>query len=389
LTGGPLARLRVIELGGIGPVPHTAMMLGDLGADVVRVDSPANAAQLEAASRDQLLRNRRRVFLDLKAPGQRDALLRLAGHADVLMEGFRPGVAERLGVGPDACQAASPGLIYGRMTGWGQDGPLAARAGHDINYIGLTGALHAIGNPDQPPVPPLNLVGDYGGGSMLLLTGILAALVERASSGRGQVVDAAMVDGATVLAQLCWSLRGTGGWTDERGANLLDGGAPFYVTYRCADGRFVAVGAIEPQFYLQLLNGLGLVAEELPGQLDTAGWPRLRERFGEVFATATRDEWARRFAAADACLTPVLTFAEAAAHPHLRDRGTHLEVDGVIQAAPAPRFSRSRPAPPAPPPQQQACTVSEILHVWVNSPATQTSGTHATSARRQEGEPAR
>jgi alpha-methylacyl-CoA racemase len=388
LTGGPLARLRVIELGGIGPVPHTAMMLGDLGADVVRVDPPANAAQLEAASRDQLLRNRRRVFLDLKAPRQRDALLRLAGHADVLMEGFRPGVAERLGVGPDACQAASPGLIYGRMTGWGQDGPLAARAGHDINYIGLTGALHAIGNPDQPPVPPLNLVGDYGGGSMLLLTGILAALVERASSGRGQVVDAAMVDGATVLAQLCWSLRGTGGWTDERGANLLDGGAPFYATYRCADGRFVAVGAIEPQFYQQLLDGLGLAAEELPGQLDTAGWPRLRERFGEVFATATRDEWARRFAAADACVTPVLTFAEAAAHPHLRGRGTHLEVDGVIQAAPAPRFSRSRLAPPAPPPQQ-ACTVSEILHAWVNSPATQTSGTHATSARRQEGEPAR
>ncbi len=343
------------------------MMLGDLGADVVRVDPPARGPRPGEISGYQLLRNRRRVFLDLKVPSQREELLRLAGHADVLMEGFRPGVAERLGVGPEACHNVNPRLIYGRMTGWGQDGPLAVRAGHDINYISVTGVLHAIGDREQPPVPPLNLVGDYGAGSMLLVVGVLAAFAERTSSGAGQVIDAAMVDGATVLAQVCWSLRGLGGWTDERGANLLDGGAPFYSTYRCADGRFVAVGAIEPQFYRQLLDGLGLGAEELPGQLDKAGWPRLRERFTQVFATATRDEWARRFSASDACVTPVLTFAEAASHPQLRARGTHLTVDGITQAAPAPRLSRSRQRLPTPPPRE-ACTVGDVLRAW--APAT-------------------
>ena len=362
IHAGPLAGLKVIELGGIGPVPHAAIMLSDLGADVVRVDPPPQASQPAAASGDQLLRNRRRVFLDLKDPGQRDALLRLAGRADVLMEGFRPGVAERLGVGPEACQAANPRLIYGRMTGWGQDGPLAARAGHDINYVSVTGVLHAIGNQEQPPVPPLNLVGDYGG-PMLLLVGILAALVERASSGAGQVIDAAMVDGATVLAQMFWSRRGSGGRTDERGANRLDGGAPFYRTYRCADERFVAVGAIEPLFYGQLLKGLGLADEELPGQLDRAGWPRLRERFSQVFATETRDEWAQRFSGTDACVTPVLTFAEAASHPQLRARAAHLTVGGILQAAPAPRFSRTPQGRPGRPPTE-ARTVGEVLRAW-------------------------
>ncbi|MFJ9782957.1 CaiB/BaiF CoA transferase family protein [Amycolatopsis sp. NPDC101161] len=351
---GPLAGLRVVELAGIGPGPHAAMILADLGADVVRVERPRGTLDLTGGKPDHLLRGRRSVAADLKSPEGRDRVLRLVARADVLLEGFRPGVAERLGVGPDACREVNRRLVYARMTGWGQDGPLAARAGHDINYIGLTGALHAIGRAGERPVPPLNLVGDFGGGSMFLVTGILAALWERERSGEGQVVDAAMVDGTSVLLQMLWTMRGQGTWSGERGANLLDGGAPFYDTYVCRDGGWMAVGAIEPQFYGALLAGLGLDPAELPDQLDRTGWPRLRARFAEVFLTRTRDEWAAVFADTDACVTPVLAPEEVAAHPHLAARATIIEVDGVEQAAPAPRFSRTATAHPSPPPQPGA-----------------------------------
>lgn len=338
---GPLLGLRVVELGGIGPGPHAARLLTDLGADVVRISRPAGDPY-------DVLPGRRWVPADLKDPSDRDAVLRLVEHADIVIEGFRPGVAERLGVGPDECRARNPKLLYGRMTGWGQDGPLAERAGHDINYIGLTGVLHAIGTDDSRPTAPLNLVGDFGGGSTYLVIGILAALWERARSGVGQVIDAAVVDGTSSLAQLIWTMRGLGAWTDERAANLLDTGAPFYDTYECADGRFVAVGALEPQFYATLLAGLGLASDELPAQLDRDGWPVMRAQFAKVFATRTRDEWAEAFADVDACVTPVLTFAEAASHPHLAARGTiAVSPAGVPYAAPAPRFSRSEPGPDA------------------------------------------
>jgi len=254
-----------------------------------------------------------------------------------------------MGVGPEPCLARNPRLVYGRMTGWGQEGPLSPRAGHDINYISLTGALHAIGRADERPVVPLNLVGDYGGGSMVLVVGILAALVERTSSGLGQVIDAAMVDGASLLLQPTFALRAMRQWSDDRGANLIDGAAPFYDTYTCGDGRHVAVGALEPQFYAQLLAGLDLVAADLPDQLDREGWPRLRAVFAARFASCPRDEWARHFQDLDACVTPVLTLAESAAHPHLRARGTHVDVDGVEQPSPAPRFSRTGIATPLPP----------------------------------------
>jgi alpha-methylacyl-CoA racemase len=350
---GPLAGLRVVELAGIGPGPHAAMVLADLGAEVVRIDRPSGGLQLgDAEAPDPTLRGRRRVAADLKDPAGREIVLRLVERADVLIEGYRPGVTERLGVGPADCHARNPRLVYGRMTGWGQDGPLAQRAGHDINYISVTGALHAIGRAGERPVPPLNLVGDFGGGSMLLVVGVLAALWEAERSGHGQVVDAAMVDGASLLVQMVWSLLGQGAWRDERGVNLLDGHTPFYDTYTCADGRYVAVGALEPQFYAAFLDGLGLDQAELPAQYDQEGWPTLRARFTEVFATRSRDEWAKLFDGTDACVSPVLSFAEAAEHPHLEARSTIVAPDGVRQAAPAPRFSRTapglRPLPGAP-----------------------------------------
>ena len=340
---GPLAGLRVLEMAGLAPSPHAAMILADLGADVVRVGRPGEQRPVEA---DHLLRGRDNITVDVKQPAGRDLVLGLAEHADVFVEGGRPGVMERLGLGPDACLARNPALVYARMTGWGQTGPLAGRAGHDINYIGLTGVLNAIGHAGERPVPPLNLVGDFGGGSMFLVTGILAALWERDRSGRGQVIDAAMVDGTGVLAQLVWTMRAAGRWSEERGGNLLDSGAPFYDTYRCADGGFVAVGALEPAFYAALLDGLGLAGEELPAQYDTAAWPALRARFADAFAGRTRDAWERVFAGTDACVTPVLSFAEAPGHPHLAARGAFLDLAGVTQPAPAPRFSRSRPGPP-------------------------------------------
>ncbi|MEU7480444.1 CaiB/BaiF CoA-transferase family protein [Lentzea sp. NPDC042327] len=327
----PLQGLRVVEFGGIGPGPHGAMLLADLGAEVVRVERPSGGLSVVPdASRDFLLRGRRSVTADLKSASGRSEVLSLIASADVVVEGFRPGVLERLGLGPSDCLAVNPGLVYARMTGWGQDGPLAQRAGHDINYLSVTGVLHAIGKP------PLNLVGDFGGGSLYLVLGVLAALWERQRTGRGQVVDAAIVDGVASLAQMIWSMKAQSVWTDAPDANLLDGGCPFYSLYECADGGSVAVGSLEPQFYALLLAGLGLSGEDLPAQLDRDGWPLLRKAFAEVFLSRTRDEWADVFAGTDACVTPVLSLEEAASHPHLVARGVFTP-DGA--AVPAPRFS--------------------------------------------------
>jgi alpha-methylacyl-CoA racemase len=365
---GPLVGLRVIELAGIGPGPHAAMLLADLGADVVRIERPPGGLQLAPGAVDHLLRGRRSVALNLKEPAGRETALRLVERADVLIEGLRPGVTERLGVGPAECHARNPRLVYARMTGWGQDGPLAERAGHDINYIALSGVLHAIGNAGGKPVPPLNLVGDFGGGSMFLVAGVLAALWERERSGAGQVIDVAMVDGVSVLAQMFWSFRACGLWSDQRGSNLLDSGTPFYDTYACADGRYVAVGALEPQFYAALLAGLGLTQEDLPRQWDQAGWPVLRQRFTDAFASRRRDEWVAVFEGTDACVTPVLSFAEVPAHPHIAARGTIVALGGVPQATPAPRFSRTRPDQPVPPPRPGADT-ADVLAEWGVTPA--------------------
>jgi alpha-methylacyl-CoA racemase len=344
--------VRVLEFEAIGPGPFCAMMLADMGADVLLVDRVADPRLgLDRERRhDVMLRGRRSVTLDIKtAPGV-EAALALAARADALIEGFRPGVMERAGLGPDAVLARNPRLVYGRMTGWGQDGPLAARAGHDIDYIALSGALSAIGRGGGAPVPPLNLVGDFGGGGLLLAFGIACALVESRRSGRGQVVDAAMVEGASLLTTMFWGMRAANQWSDARGENVLDSGAPWYDSYQTSDGRFVAIGAIEAKFYAELLERLGLAGEALPAQHDRARWPELRQRFAQVLRTKTRDEWCRAFEGSDACFAPVLTFAEAARHPHALARSAHLEVGGVTQPAPAPRFSRTpgavRGAPP-------------------------------------------
>jgi alpha-methylacyl-CoA racemase len=348
---GPLQGVRVVELAGKGPGPHAAMLLADLGADVVRVERPGeHASVLTGGAPDHLLRGRRIVALDLKDPHDVVVLRDLLAQADVMLEGFRPGVLERLGLGPDVVLEHNSRLVYARITGWGREGDLAPRAGHDINYIALSGVLHAIGPAGQPPVPPLNLLGDFGGGSMLAVIGVLGALVERDRSGHGQVVDVAMVDGVCLLAQMIHAMRGAGTWNDTRGSNLLDGGAPFNTTYACADGGFIAVGALEGEFYAQLVDGLDLDLRELPAQLDPAGWPFLRERFAERFATRSRDEWAEQFAGTDACVTPVLQFEEALHDEHLASRGTFIDLDGVRQPAPAPQFSRTPSPLPAPPP---------------------------------------
>lgn len=336
---GPLQGVRVIELAGIGPGPHAGMLLSDLGADVVRIDRPGRPYASDTAP---LLRGRRRVLLDVRQPEGRDRLLELIEHADVLIEGYRPGVTERLGLGPDVCHARNPRLVYGRVTGWGQDGPMAQAAGHDINFIAAAGILHAVGRGGgERPVLPLNLVGDFGGGSLLLVMGVLSALFHAQRSGEGQVVDAAMLDGASLLAQMMWTQLAAGSWVDRPGSNLLDGAAPFYDTYACADGRFVAVGAIEGPFYSALLAGLGLDAASLPAQMDRSRWPELRERFAEAFRTRTRDQWTAVFEGTDACVSPVLSFAEVVDHPQVAARGTITDSAGVSQAAPAPRFSRT------------------------------------------------
>ncbi|MDB1089555.1 CaiB/BaiF CoA-transferase family protein [Streptomyces sp. ACA25] len=363
-NGGPLGGLRVVELAGIGPAPYACMVLADLGAEVIRVDR-ADGARSFADWHEILDRGRRSVALDLKQPAGAEALLRLTDGADVLVEGFRPGVAERLGIGPADCRDRNPRLVYARMTGWGQDGPLAAEPGHDINYIALTGVLDAIGQQGGPPVPPLNLLGDFAGGGMLLVGGVLAALYERQRSGLGQVVDAAIVDGAASLTGMLLGMTRAGQWTAGRGGNLLDGGAPFYDVYACADGRFVAVGALEDRFYEELLDGLGLCAHELPDRDLPADWPALRQLFAGCFATRTRDEWAEHFRGTGGCVTPVLSVTESAEHPHHRMRGTFLtaSVDPGAEApqpAPAPRFDRTSPGRPAPAPTTGAHT-REVL----------------------------
>ncbi len=353
---GPLNGVRVIEIASLAPAPFGCMILSDLGADVLRVDRAERCGPQARVPADPLSRGRRSIGLNLKDEGAVEILLRLIAEADVLVEGFRPGVAERLGFGPDVCAARNPRLIFARMTGWGQEGPLAPTAGHDINYIAISGALGPIGRAGERPVPPLNLIGDFGGGGMLLAMGILAALVERGTSGTGQVVDAAMVDGSALLTSFLYGMLATGAWEDRRGSNLLDGGAPFYDTYVCADGGCVAVGALEPQFYAALLAGLGLTDAGLPPQHDRAGWPVLRERFAAAFVSRTRDAWAQVFAGTDACVFPVLSLTEAPVHPHAAARGAFVEVGGVVQPAPAPRFSRSAAGQPTAPPRPGADT---------------------------------
>lgn len=346
---GPLAGLRVVELAGIGPGPHAAMILGDLGADVVRVERPKAGGPPAAPSKDFLLRNRRSVTADLKSPEDRELVLKLIAKADVLIEGFRPGVTERLGLGPQDCEKLNERLIYARMTGWGQTGPRSQQSGHDMNYISLNGVLHAIGRVNEAPVPPLNLVGDFGGGSMFLLVGILSALYERDRSGKGQVIDAAMVDGSAVLAQMMFAFRHTGMWSDVRGTNMLDTGAPWYDVYECADGRHVAVGSIEPQFYAELIEKLELDPAALPQQQDITGFPELRAILTEAFAKHARDHWAEVFRTSDACVTPILSFAEIETEPHNVERGSFYKEGDSIFPMPAPRFSRTQPGKPTPP----------------------------------------
>jgi alpha-methylacyl-CoA racemase len=341
-TGKPLTGLSVIEIASLAPAPFACTMLADLGADVLRIDRPAAAE--DPARRDPpdpLTRGRRHLALDLKRPDAVAAVLELAADADVLIEGFRPGVMERLGLGPEPCAARNPRLVYGRMTGWGQTGPLAGSAGHDINYLALSGALEPLGPADGPPLPPLNYVADFGGGGMLLAVGVLAALFERERSGLGQVVDAAMTEGAALITGILHGLEARGLWERERGRNIFDGSAPFYATYACSDGRFVAVGAVESQFYTALLRGLDLSGSVDPErQYDRDAWPETKARFARVFATRPRDVWEERFSGIDACVSPVLTPWEAPGHPHNAARGTFIEVEGHIQPGPAPRFSR-------------------------------------------------
>lgn len=348
---GPLAGVRVVELGSIGPGPWCAMMLSDMGAEVIRVDRPEDVLRYDRKSPSYelgYLRGRRSVAIDLKHADGLSTALQLIEQADVVIEGSRPGVAERLGVGPEECLERNPRLVYGRMTGWGQDGPLAQSPGHDLNYLALTGLLDAIGTSEHP-VPPLNLVGDYGGGGMLLAFGVVCGVFEARNSGRGQVIDAAMVDGAALLGSLFYTLQQRGAWSPERGTNRLDGGSPFYRTYRTSDDRWVSVAANEPQFFTVLVDALGIPRDELPEQHDVSGWDVMAARFAEVFLTRTRDEWTKILQPLDACFAPVLTLDEAPRHEHSVARGAFVEVGGLTQPAPAPRFGRtpgavSRPA---------------------------------------------
>ncbi len=341
---GPLDGIRIIEIAGIGPGPFAGMLLSDMGAEVLRIDRAQNVGggNAGATSLDFLARNRRSVGVDLKHPEGVETVLRLVEKADAIYEGFRPGVMERLGLGPDVCLARNPRLVFGRMTGWGQDGPYASTAGHDINYIALAGALDPIGRRGEAPVPPLNLVGDFGGGGMFLAYGIVCALLEAQRSGQGQVVDAAMVDGAATLMTMMHGMRAMGFWTDERGSNLLDTGAHFYDVFETADGKYVSIGSIEPQFYAQLLKLTALEGEDLPRQMDRARWPELKERLAGIFKQKTRDEWCAVMEGSDVCFAPVLNMGEAAEHPHNVARGTFIQVAGHTQPGPAPRFSRTR-----------------------------------------------
>jgi alpha-methylacyl-CoA racemase len=350
---GPLQGFRILEVAGIGPGPFAAMMLADMGAEVLRLDRLGGGRGPAGVPANILDRGRRSVALDLKHPDAVELVLRLVEGADALTEGFRPGVMERLGFGPDVCLARNPRLVYGRMTGFGQEGPYAGMAGHDINYIALGGVLAHIGRRGEAPVPPINLVGDFGGGGMLLAFGVVCALLEASRSGQGQVVDAAMVDGSAVLMAMMHGMRAMGFWSDERGGNIIDTGAHFYDAYETADGGYVSIGSIEPQFYAELLRLTGLEGEpDLPAQMDRSAWPAMKERLAAIFKTKTRDEWCRIMEGSDVCFAPVLSMAEAPGHPHNQSRGTFVEVAGIVQPAPAPRFSRTRPeisGPPSPP----------------------------------------
>jgi alpha-methylacyl-CoA racemase len=362
---GPLAGIKVIELAGIGPGPFCAMMLADMGADVIRVDRAGSVQGGDPSTppADVLNRGRRSIGVDLKHPDGVETVLALVEQADALLEGFRPGVTERLGIGPDECLARNPRLVYGRMTGWGQDGPYASTAGHDINYIALAGALDPIGRAGGPPVPPLNLVGDFGGGGMLLAYGLVCGILSARATGEGQVVDAAMVDGAAVLTTMFHAFRAMGIWNDERGTNMLDTGAHYYDVYETADGRYVSIGSIEPQFYAELLRLTGLEGEELPWQQDRTAWPQLKERLAAIFRTRTRDEWCEVMEGTDVCFAPVLGLGEAPEHPHNVHRGTFVEVAGVTQPAPAPRFSGT-PVEVTRPPAHAGQHTDEVLADW-------------------------
>ncbi|MDY0067994.1 MAG: CaiB/BaiF CoA-transferase family protein [Steroidobacteraceae bacterium] len=361
---GPLSGIRIVELDAIGPVPLAAMLLADLGANVVRIVRPpeAGSGAWSDVGGDILHRSRDMAYLNLKDSRDREQFLELVGYADALMEGFRPGVMERLGLGPDVCLARNQRLAYGRMTGWGQSGPLSPRAGHDINYVAITGALHAMGRVDGPPGVPLNLVGDYGGGAMFLVSGLLAAILSANRTGVGGVVDACITDGVSSLMSLFYAWLPKGAWRDEPASNLLDGGAPFYRCYRCADGRDVAVGCLEPQFFAEMVRGLGLEGRGYD-QNDRRGWPAMAADFDAAFATRTRDEWAAYFANTDACVTPVLSMEEAPKHPHNRARRTFIERNLITQPAPAPRITNMPSAPGEP----QEASIAEVIARWRSS----------------------
>ena len=360
---GPLKGIRIIEIAGIGPGPFACMMLADLGADIIRLERPTGARGVDAVPGNVSNRSRRSVGIDLKTPEAVELVLRLVEDADALVEGFRPGVAERLGIGPHECLARNPRLVYGRMTGWGQDGPYASMAGHDINYIALAGALAHFGRPGEKPVPPINLVGDFGGGGMLLAFGVVCGLLEAKSSGQGQVVDAAMVDGSATLMAMIHGMRAMGLWNLEKGKNIIDGGAHFYDAYETADGKYISIGSIEPQFYAELLRLTGLDGEELPHQMDRQQWPALKERIAGIFKQKTREEWCALMEGTDVCFAPVLTMEEAPSHPHNQARGTFVEVGGVVQPAPSPRFSRT-PGAISRPPSAPGADTDEALSDW-------------------------
>jgi len=343
---GPLKGLRIIEIAGIGPGPFAGMLLADMGAEVIRIERPTGPTFPLDAKLDFMNRGKRCISLNLKHPQGIDAALKLCESADGLIEGFRPGVTEKLGIGPEDATAMNERLVYGRMTGWGQQGPWAREAGHDINYIAISGALYSIGEKGGKPILPLTLVGDFGGGGMLLAYGMVCALLEAKTSGKGQVVDASILDGSTTLMATFFSTLQTGFWQEQRGSNILDGGAPFYDTYECSDGEYIAIGAIEPQFYSAMLSGLGLSEEALPHQMDQKHWPEMKAKIAAAVATRSRDEWAEQFSGKEACVTPVLKMSEVAEHQHVRERGVLLDIDGVQQPAPAPRFSRTQPDVP-------------------------------------------
>ncbi|CAB4827762.1 MAG: CoA transferase [Actinobacteria bacterium] len=361
---GPLTGLKVLEIAGIGPGPFCGMVLADLGADVVRVDRAERVTDRDPASArfDLLARGRRSIGVDLKNPDGVATVLDLAAEADVLIEGFRPGVAERLGIGPDVCLERNPRLVYGRMTGWGQTGPYAHTAGHDINYIALSGALHPIGRRGEAPVPPVNFVGDFGGGGMLLALGVCAAVIEARVSGSGQVVDAAMTDGSALLTTMFHGLAATGAWSTERGTNLIDTGSHMYDVFECADGEYISLGSLEPQFYAEMCTRLGIPIAEMP-EYDRARWPEFKERIRSIVREKTRDEWCALLEGTDVCFAPVLSLTEAPSHPHNRDRATFIEVDGITQPAPAPRFSRT-PGAVRRPPSAAGQHTDEALAEW-------------------------